>query len=74
MYLMTHMCCCLSLGACCRLAVAAVAVILITKHTSSTGRDSWDTKGRMQPHGQIRIRRVGVTLREFLKGAGRSDG
>jgi len=28
-------------------------------HQHGTGRDSWDTKGRWQPHGQICIRRVG---------------
>jgi len=40
-------------------------------HQHGTGRDSWDTKGRRQPHGQIRIRRVGgraTRIRERPRG------
>jgi hypothetical protein len=36
-------------------------------HQHGTGRDSWDTKGRRQPHGQIRIRRVGGRTTRILE-------
>jgi hypothetical protein len=39
-------------------------------HQHGTGRDSWDTKGRRKPHGQIRIRRVGGRATQIPKGRG----
>jgi hypothetical protein len=68
---MTDMCCCSSLGACHRLAAATIAVVLITKHTSTPqGGIVGTQRGAGSRMDKYVYEGSGVALCQFLKGRG----